>query len=189
MLSVWVESPLKELSAPVDAACVTHRTASRADEHGLTLVEMTIVVLMLGILLLIGIPAFLNAKSNAKDRSAQTSVRHAFSNAKGIYADKDSYSGVTPAAMSAAETGITFKTGPSTGPTVVSIHADDDGVVLAAKSDTGICYALGDATNAAGTVFANLGTGTCDADDAPGIPSHVPSAERAAAGAGWAQAW
>ena len=164
-------------------------TAPHARDRGFTLVEVSIVVLMLGILLLIGIPAFLDAKSNAKDRSAQTSVRHAFANAKGIYADKDSYAAVTPATLSASETGLVFRTGPSSEPTIVSVHSDVDGVVLAARSDTGVCYAIGDAANPAGTVFANLGTGTCDAADAPGIPASVPSAARAVAGGGWAQAW
>ncbi len=164
-------------------------TRPNAPERGFTLVEVTLVVLLIAILLLIGIPAFLDAKSTAKDRSAQTSLRHAFANAKGIYTDEDSYASVTPAAMTAAETGLVFTTSPSTQPTMVSVHADADGVVLAARSDTGFCYALGDAANAAGTVFANLGTGTCDAGDAPGIPGSVPSAARATVGGGWAKAW
>lgn len=182
-------SGLKMPLGRVDAGSVKDHTRPNALERGFTLVEITLVVLLLGILLLIGIPAFLNAKSSAKDRSAQTSVRHAFANAKAIYTDKDSYADVTPAAMTAAETGLVFTTGPSTRPTMVSIHADTDGVVLAARSDTGFCYALGDAANAAGTVFANLGTGTCDAGDAPGIPGGVPSDARATVGGGWAQAW
>jgi prepilin-type N-terminal cleavage/methylation domain-containing protein len=160
----------------------------RAD--GFTLTEITVVVLLIGILLLIGIPAFLGAKAKANDRSAQASLRHAFTNAKTIVADADSFSGVTPSSLAKAETSLRFTAGDSDGPGVVSVDAGASDIVLAAQSKSGTCFALGDADNHVGTVFQNLGpVAHCQASAVSALPSSTPTAESAQPAAGWARAW
>jgi len=147
------------------------------------------VVTVIAALLLIGIPAFLGAKSRANDRSAQASLRHAFSNAKTIFADADSYAGVTVAALSKAETSLSFTTGDSGGPGVVSVDPRGVDIVLAARSQSGVCFAIGDG-GPAGTVFQNLGSvAHCNATAVSGVPASVPGAASAIAGGGWARAW
>jgi prepilin-type N-terminal cleavage/methylation domain-containing protein len=158
-------------------------------DDGFTLVEILTVVIVIGVLLLIGIPAFLGARSRANDRSAQVSLRQAFTNAKTIYADTDSYAGVTVTALTKAETSLAFTAGDSWGPGVVSVDSRGSGVVLAALSQSGVCFAIGDA-GPAGTVFQNLGpVSHCVASAVSSLPSSVPAATATVPGGGWARAW
>jgi prepilin-type N-terminal cleavage/methylation domain-containing protein len=161
-----------------------------ATADGFTLTEIMTVVLVIGVLLLIGIPAFLGAKAKANDRSAQSSLRQAFTNAKTILADTDTYAGVTAASLGKAETSLTFTAGDSDGPGVVSVDGSASGIVLAAQSKSGICFALGDGDDKAGTVFQNLGPVThCQASIVSPLPSSVPTTESAVPAGGWARAW
>jgi prepilin-type N-terminal cleavage/methylation domain-containing protein len=66
----------------------------RREDKGFTLIELMVVVLIIAILLAIAIPTFLGAQNKAKDRSAQSSVRNALTNAKTIFADTGKYSDV-----------------------------------------------------------------------------------------------
>ena len=169
-----------------------HRSARAVlarGHDGLTLIEVTTVVLMIGVLIAIGLPSFIGAKARAHDRSAQTSLRIAITNAKAIYADTESYANVTLASLTAAETGVVFTSGPSTKPSVVSMQSGSAGIVFAARSASGTCYVIGDAANAAGTVFGSLGASSCDASTVPPIPTSVPTALHITSGGGWAQAW
>ena len=67
------------------------RARREDDERGFTLIELMVVVLIIAILIAIAIPTFLGAKSRAQDKAAQSSLRNALTNAKGIYTDQDSY--------------------------------------------------------------------------------------------------
>ena len=158
-------------------------------ERGFTLVEVLLVAAVIGVLLSIGIPAFLGAKGRAQDRSAQASLRIAITNAKTLYADSESFADVTVAALGAAEPSVRFTSSPSTGPNMVSVHSGSGGIALAAQSKSGVCYVVGDAGNAAGTVFMNLGAASCDPSAISSLPTSVPTDDRAAPGGDWAKAW
>jgi type IV pilus assembly protein PilA len=164
--------------------------ARRGSEHGYTLIEITLVVLILGLLIAIAVPSFLGAKQRANDRAAQTGLRHALTNAKSIYPDTDSFLNATPTGLHQVETSLTFATGVSTGPKVISVDNTATRFVAAAKSQTGLCYVIGDAANGAGTVFGILAANqTCDAVNAAAIPTSVPAGANALVGGGWAKAW
>jgi hypothetical protein len=60
---------------------------------------------------------------------------------------------------------------------------------MTAKSSSGNCYAIGDAANGPGTVFANLGAVSCVATAAPALPTSAPTITNATSGGGWAQSW
>jgi type IV pilus assembly protein PilA len=179
------------------------RARREDDERGFTLIELMVVVLIIAILIAIAIPTFLGAKSRAQDKAAQSSLRNGLTNAKGIYTDLDSYgSGATDAARTtsligsttsgliAAEPSLTFQTAASTGAKVVSVDVrGTTGLVMTAKAASGNCYAIGDSANGPGTVFAHMGTATCDAASAPALPSTAPTVSNATSGGGWAQAW
>ncbi|MGZ4677793.1 MAG: prepilin-type N-terminal cleavage/methylation domain-containing protein [Acidimicrobiia bacterium] len=162
---------------------------SRSDD-GYTFIEITLVILILALLIAIGLPAFLGAKSHASNRAAQVSLRHTLTNAKALYADSDSYAKVTPPSLHAVETGLTFLSGVSTGPKVVSVASSPTQVVAVARSQTGVCYAIGDAAGPAGTVFGIIASGaSCDATNAPPVPASIPAVQVATIGGGWAQSW
>lgn len=164
--------------------------ARRGSEHGYTFIEISLVVLIMGLLIAVSVPSFLGAKQRANDRAAQTGLRHTLTNAKAIYSDDDSFTNATPVGLHQIETALTFATGVSTGPKVISVDNAAQQFVAAAKSSTGLCYVIADGANAAGTVFAILAkTLDCDAANAPAIPTSVPADEEALIGGGWAQAW
>jgi type IV pilus assembly protein PilA len=166
------------------------RSTSWGRERGYTFIEITVVVVVVGLLIVIALPLFREAKEHANNRSAQTSLRHALTAARTLYSDDSSFARVTPADLRAAETGIAFVSGASTGPESVSVDSSATQFVAAAKSASGLCFAIGDAADAAGTVFAILpGNVACDAANATAVPSEVPSPTTATVGGGWAQAW
>ncbi len=118
--------------------------ARREDERGFTLIELMVVVLIIAILIAIAIPTFLGAKSRAQDKAAQSSLRNALTNAKGIYTDTDSYAGATTTALAAAEPSLTFQAGASTKAKEVSVAVTATDIVMTAKSASDVCYAIAD---------------------------------------------
>ena len=174
-----------KVSLPVRA----HRVRRRRNASGLTLIEVTLVVMIIGILLLLGIPALNGAKKSAEDRSAQASLRIALTNAKAIRAESDTFALADPTALTKAEPALRFTAGVSPDPKVVSVDTRGDAIVMASRSDSGICYVVGDAANAAGTVYRNLGLARCQASDVPAIPNVVPVDERAVINGDWARGW
>jgi len=62
----------------------------RRDEDGFTLIELLVVVVILGILIGIAIPVYLNYRKNANDKAAQSDLRNAVAtmevcNSEGAY--------------------------------------------------------------------------------------------------------
>ncbi|MBK5289170.1 MAG: type II secretion system protein [Acidimicrobiia bacterium] len=155
----------------------------------MTLIEVTLVVMIIGILMLLGIPALNGAKKSAEDRSAQASLRIAVTNAKAIRAETDNFADADPTALTKAEPSLRFTVGASLDPKVVSVDNRGSAIVLASRSDSGICYVIGDAANAAGTVYQNLGLARCQASDVAAIPTATPADEHAAVGGDWARGW
>ena len=76
------------------------RLLRRGRDQGFTLVEVLLVTAVIGVLLAIAIPSFLGSKSRVQDRSAQANLRIAFTNAKTLYADTDSFAKVTSTVQS-----------------------------------------------------------------------------------------
>jgi type IV pilus assembly protein PilA len=160
-----------------------------------------VVVLIIAILIAIAIPTFLGAKSRAQDKAAQSSLRNALTNSKGIYTDQDSY-GASSAALvgttgspgtglAGAEPSLTFTTGASTGAKIVSVNVvDTTHVIFVALSSSGSCWVIGDAANGPGTVFAKL-SGACSGANAAstlGSPTTATATNTSTADV-WAQAF
>jgi type IV pilus assembly protein PilA len=57
------------------------------DEQGFTLIELMVVVMILGILLVMGLPTYIGVKSRFQDRAAQTDLRNSVLAARILYTD------------------------------------------------------------------------------------------------------
>ena len=75
-------------------------------EHGFTLVEMIIVLVILGVLVLIAVPSYLGFEGRAGRKSAAADVRAAVSSAEAFRTDHSTYTGLTVSALRAYDAGI-----------------------------------------------------------------------------------
>lgn len=145
------------------------RDARHRGEQGFTLVEVMVVVLIIGILLAIGIPTFLGARTRAQDRAAQSNLRIAQTTSLILFTDTGTFDNATETEMAAAEPQLTW-----VGASVAS--ADDSSISVgpnttfdewgaAAMSDSGTCYFIRVRANGS-TQYGSSATQACNANSA-----------------------
>ena len=161
----------------------------REDEQGFTLIELMVVVLIIAILLAIAIPTFLGAQERAKDRAAQSNLRNAYTAAKTVFTDTQTWidhDDDTAGTLNSltltneAEPNLTIGTAASDDKAVISLDstngaATSDEVTFGVRSDTGKCYFINEVvvadagSNAVGTWFnaTDAPNATCDAAAVP----------------------
>jgi type IV pilus assembly protein PilA len=137
-----------------------NKLRSRAqDEKGFTLIELLIVILIIGILAAIAIPAFLNQRGKAQDTEAKSQVRTMQTAEESLYTADQSYSlGLLPKLV-ALESSLS--SGKAT-PAVTSITADS--YVVESTSITGNVYTIAKANT-------GIVTRTCTTGASFGCPS------------------
>lgn len=74
-----------------------------SDEQGFTLIELLYVLVIIGILIAIAVPAFLGFKDRAQQRTAAANVRGAVPDAEAYYTDNGTYAGMNLAVLQAID--------------------------------------------------------------------------------------
>lgn len=114
------------------------------NERGFTLIELMVVVLVIGVLVSIGLPTFLGARTRAWDAAAHSDIRNAFAAEKAYYSDNVTYT-TNPATMTAIEAAITYVAGDTPLATdIVYLDLDPlpNAIYMSALSKSGTCFYL-----------------------------------------------
>ena len=138
----------------------------RNEESGFTLVELLVVMLILGILAAIAVPAFFSQRDKARDADAKSSARTAETAIESYATDNGGkYTGATEATLQGIEPTLNDAT------LTVTPNSAGDGYTVSADSDTGNVFSI--KRNGAGE-GAGVGTTelTCTDGGTAGCPEN-----------------
>ena len=135
-------------------------------EAGLTLIEVTLVVIIIGVLLALAVPTFMGTQHRAADIAAKSRARLGLTTQKVFFTDHGSW-GQAPD-IQPEEPSVTFDNLGLSGPQVlgvVYVKVDGDTATLVSRSSTGTCYWVREPAHGATTYASTPCTDTpADAD-------------------------
>ena len=103
---------------------IIHRLRNKPNYEGFTLIELLVVVVIIGVLVAIAVPVYLNYRKGAADKSAQSDVRGAVSAVEQFYTDNGN---TYPTSVSGANDGatpvasLTLTTGATSTPQTITL--------------------------------------------------------------------
>jgi type IV pilus assembly protein PilA len=128
---------------------IINRLRTKKGDEGFTLIELLVVVVIIGVLVAIAVPVYLNYRKGAADKSAQSDVRGAVSTIEQFYTDNSNTypadTGCKTATGLASSFQLTLAAGCSTTAPAAGSAAPAGWVVVSDK--TTMNYVLASATN------------------------------------------
>lgn len=116
------------------------RGSAPSVEHGFTLVEVMVVILIIGILIGVAVPIFLGARQRAEDTAAKTDLRSGLAVANTFYVDDQSYTGFGAAAAASEEPNFPWIDGGAPVAEQISIQVHTGTDLLLVRRSAGGTY-------------------------------------------------
>ena len=112
---------------------IMNKLRTRKADEGFTLIELLVVVVIIGVLVAIAVPVYLNYRKGAADKSAQSDVRGAVSAVEQFYTDNgNAYPVTNKSAASATSVGLAATSGGTATQTITLSDKTQLGYVRAA---------------------------------------------------------
>lgn len=168
--------------------------ALRKEEEGFTLIELMVVIMILGILMVMGLPTFIGVKARFQDRAAQTDLRNTVLAARILFTDSATFTSANETAgglvtivpnmcyvagttASAANGAVPCASGVGGGS--ISVASTASQFAAARMSSSTSCFVILDAPT--GTKYGTTTGANCNAAWA-GTPGNVTATSPAAGG-------
>jgi type IV pilus assembly protein PilA len=126
-------------------------------EKGFTLIEMLIVIIILGILLAIAVPAYLKFKDRANNNAAAADIRAMIPAVEAYNADNNGYAGMQIGGTGASSLQATYDTALKGAPTVTILSKSASTYCIRATVGNATAYKSGPS----GDIVVNPSSATC----------------------------